>query len=68
VPSTFSKLAEPFDKARPSFMKHIGVLEASGLIVSQKIGRIRTCKLDRENRYENLDNLLTTLSGENNET
>ncbi len=49
-------------------MKHIGVLEASGLIVSQKIGRIRTCKLDRENRYENLDNLLTTLSGENNET
>jgi len=68
VPSTVSKLAEPFDMALPSFMKHIGVLEASGLIVSQKIGRIRTCKLDRENRYENLDNLLTTLSGENNET
>lgn len=68
MPSTVSKLAEPFDMALPSFMKHIGVLEASGLIVSQKIGRIRTCKLDRENRYENLDNLLTTLSGENNET
>jgi DNA-binding transcriptional ArsR family regulator len=38
-------LAEPFDMALPSFMKHIGVLEASGLITSKKVGRIRTCKI-----------------------
>ena len=31
--------------ALPSFMKHIGVLEASGLIESRKIGRVRTCTL-----------------------
>jgi DNA-binding transcriptional ArsR family regulator len=32
--------------ALPSFMKHIGVLERSGLIRSRKQGRIRTCELD----------------------
>ena len=46
--ATISELAEPFDMALPSFMKHIGVLERSRLIVSQKSGRVRTCALDRE--------------------
>ncbi len=40
-----SELAEPFDMALPSFVKHIAVLEASGLIGSKKIGRVRTCTL-----------------------
>jgi DNA-binding transcriptional ArsR family regulator len=40
-----SELAEPFDMALPSFMKHLGVLEASGLIGSKKIGRVRTCTI-----------------------
>jgi DNA-binding transcriptional ArsR family regulator len=44
--ATVSELALPFDMALPSFMKHISVLEASGLIVSKKVGRIRTCKLE----------------------
>ena len=43
-----SELAKPFDMALPSFMKHIGVLERSRLIVSRKAGRIRTCELQRE--------------------
>jgi DNA-binding transcriptional ArsR family regulator len=46
--ATVSELASPFDMALPSFMKHIRVLEASGLIVSQKVGRVRTCKLKPE--------------------
>ena len=46
--STISDLAEPFDMALPSFMKHIGVLEASGLIGSKKVGRVRTCKIKPE--------------------
>ena len=29
----------------PSFMKHIKVLEESGLIASEKVGRVRTCRL-----------------------
>jgi DNA-binding transcriptional ArsR family regulator len=43
--ATVSELAEPFDMALPSFLKHIGVLESSGLISSNKVGRVRTCKI-----------------------
>jgi DNA-binding transcriptional ArsR family regulator len=32
----------------PSFMKHIRMLERSGLIRSAKAGRVRTCTLNRE--------------------
>jgi DNA-binding transcriptional ArsR family regulator len=46
--ASVTELAEPFDMALPSFMKHIGVLERSRLIVSRKSGRVRTCALDRE--------------------
>jgi DNA-binding transcriptional ArsR family regulator len=46
--ATISELAEPFSMALPSFLKHIGVLERSRLIVSRKSGRVRTCALDRE--------------------
>lgn len=47
--ATIGELAAPFDMALPSFMKHIGVLERSRLIVSRKKGRVRTCALDRDN-------------------
>ena len=47
--ATVSELAEPFDMALPSFMKHVGVLERTGLIRSRKSGRIRTCMLKRKN-------------------
>lgn len=45
-PATVSELATPFDMALPSFMKHIGVLETSGLIGSKKVGRVRTCAIN----------------------
>ena len=47
--ATVSELAEPFNMALPSFMKHVRVLESSGLIVSNKTGRIRSCTLKPEN-------------------
>jgi len=40
-----SELAAPFDMALPSFLQHLKVLEACGLVVSKKAGRIRTCRL-----------------------
>lgn len=46
--ATVSDLARPFDMALPSFLKHIGVLEAAGLIGSTKTGRVRTCRLRRQ--------------------
>lgn len=40
------KLAEPFDMGLPSFLKHLRVLEDSGLIATEKKGRVRTCRLN----------------------
>ncbi len=45
APTTVKTLAEPFDMALPSFMKHLAVLEDCGLITSTKSGRVRTCYL-----------------------
>jgi len=43
--ASVGELANPFDMALPSFMKHIHVLETSGLVLSEKSGRVRTCRL-----------------------
>ena len=42
------ELAEPFDMALPTFLKHLKVLEAGGLITTRKEGRRRICRLERE--------------------
>ena len=47
-PASISDLAEPFDMALPSFMKHIHSLEESGLIRTRKEGRVRTCVIERK--------------------
>ncbi len=47
-PATVSELSAPFDMALPSFMKHMRVLEDTGLVSSSKSGRVRTCKLERD--------------------
>ena len=44
-PATVKELGEPFAMALPSFMKHLAVLEESGLIGSRKVGRVRTCRI-----------------------
>ena len=45
--ASVGELAAPFAMALPSFMKHIHVLEESGLIRTRKTGRVRTCEVDR---------------------
>ena len=47
-PASISDLAEPFDMALPSFMKHIHFLEGSGLIQTRKHGRVRTCIIEKQ--------------------
>jgi DNA-binding transcriptional ArsR family regulator len=44
-PATVSELAAPFDMALPSLLGHIRRLESSGLVKSDKEGRIRTVSL-----------------------
>lgn len=47
-PAPVKELAEPFDMGLPSFMKHLQVLEKDGLIRSEKVGRVRTCRINTE--------------------
>jgi DNA-binding transcriptional ArsR family regulator len=47
-PASISDLAQPFDMALPSFMKHIHFLEGSGLIQTRKQGRVRTCIIEKQ--------------------
>ena len=44
--SSMSELAEPIEMALPSFLQHLQVLEESGLISSEKSGRVRTYHLN----------------------
>ena len=46
-PASIGELAAPFEMALPSFMKHIGYLERTGLIRTRKTGRVRICTLER---------------------
>ncbi len=45
-PAPVSELARPLPMSLPSAMQHLGVLEAAGLVRSQKIGRVRICAID----------------------
>jgi len=46
-PASIGELAQPFEMALPSFMKHIHLLEDNGLIRTRKHGRVRTCTLEK---------------------
>ena len=43
--AAISELAERFDITLTGVKKHVGVLEAAGLVTSEKIGRVRRCRL-----------------------
>jgi len=45
-PASVSQLAEPLDMSLPAVVQHLQVLEAAGLVKSEKIGRVRSCTLD----------------------
>lgn len=45
-PASMTVLAEPLNMSLPAVHQHVQVLEASGLIRSEKIGRVRTCRID----------------------
>lgn len=47
-PASVSELARPLEMSLPAVVQHVQVLEASGLIQSEKVGRIRTCSIDAE--------------------
>ena len=45
-PLTVSRLAEPLAITLAAVVQHLQVLEASGLIQTEKVGRVRTCRVE----------------------
>jgi DNA-binding transcriptional ArsR family regulator len=45
-PKSISELSEPFEMALSSLLKHIRILEEGGLVSSEKVGRVRTCRIE----------------------
>ncbi len=45
-PASVSDLARPLAMSLPAVMQHLAVLEGSGLVRSEEIGRVRTCRID----------------------
>ena len=47
-PTSVSALAKPLAMSLPAVMQHLAVLEASGLVRSEKSGRVRMCRVEPE--------------------
>jgi DNA-binding transcriptional ArsR family regulator len=45
-PASVSDLAQPLAMSLPAVVQHLQLLEASGLVRSEKVGRVRTCRVD----------------------
>lgn len=46
APSSVSHLAAPLDITVTAVAQHLAVLEACGLVKTQKVGRVRTCRIE----------------------
>ncbi|MFC0545382.1 ArsR/SmtB family transcription factor [Kutzneria chonburiensis] len=45
-PASVSELAEPLPITLAAVVQHLQVLEACGLVRTEKVGRVRTCQID----------------------
>ncbi|HUJ65197.1 MAG TPA: metalloregulator ArsR/SmtB family transcription factor [Acidimicrobiales bacterium] len=45
-PASVSQLARPLAMSLAAVVQHLGVLEDAGIVASEKVGRVRTCRLD----------------------
>jgi len=45
--ASISQLADVFEMTLTGMKKHVGILEAAGLVITEKVGRVRTCRLGR---------------------
>jgi DNA-binding transcriptional ArsR family regulator len=45
-PTSVSDLAQPLDMTLSAVVQHLAVLELSGLVQSEKVGRVRICRME----------------------
>ena len=50
--ASITELAERFAMSLTGMKKHVGVLEQAGLVATEKVGRVRTCKLGPRQLHE----------------
>jgi DNA-binding transcriptional ArsR family regulator len=50
--ASITDLAERFDITLAGMMKHVGVLERAGLVTTEKVGRVRNCRLGAQRLKE----------------
>ena len=53
--ASISDLAERFDMTLTGVRKHVRLLESAGLVQSEKVGRVRTCRLGSRQLEDELD-------------
>jgi DNA-binding transcriptional ArsR family regulator len=46
APMSVSRLAEPFNMTLAAVVQHLQVLEEAGLVKTEKIGRVRSCRIE----------------------
>ncbi len=44
--ASVSELARPYGMSLPAIVQHLALLEECGLVRSEKVGRVRTCRID----------------------
>jgi DNA-binding transcriptional ArsR family regulator len=44
--ASVSELAQPYRMSLPAIVQHLAMLEESGLVRSEKVGRVRTCRIE----------------------
>ncbi len=47
-PASVSELAQPLAMSLPAVVQHLSVLESAGAVTTEKVGRVRTCRLEPE--------------------
>lgn len=48
APASVTELAEPADIGLPAVLKHLRILEESGIVTSEKMGRVRTYRMQQQ--------------------
>lgn len=47
-PASVSELGAPYEMTLSAVVQHLQVLESSGLVRTQKVGRVRECRIERK--------------------
>jgi DNA-binding transcriptional ArsR family regulator len=45
-PASMTQLAAPLSMSMPAVLQHVGVLEEAGLVHTEKVGRVRSCRVE----------------------